>query len=189
MRTFVALELSQPVQQMLAQIQSQLRGSLPQAKWTKPEGTHLTLKFLGETGPAQQDQIRAALDSIATHHAPFKLVTATLGGFPKLNFPRVLWVGLERSEALIRLQGDLEKAIAPLGFPSEHREFRGHLTLARLNGESWSPEMRQQFVDLEKLAAGISWEIHRVVFFKSDLKPGGAVYTPLHFSVLQGKVQ
>ncbi len=179
MRLFIALELTAPVQQALADIQNALRDHLPRARWTKPQGTHLTLKFLGEAQAQQVMAIRAALEEIAARHQPFSLLLSGVGAFPRLSNPRVIWVGLAANENLQKLQADVERAIAPLGFSTENRAFRGHLTLARLEGQSWPPELRQRFLDLAKLAVGIEWRVNQIILFRSELARGGAIYTPL----------
>jgi 2'-5' RNA ligase len=184
MRTFVALELSSQVHQALADVQAAMRASVRDARWTKPEGTHLTLKFLGEANPDQVTAIAASLDVIAVRFQPFNLILGSVGAFPRLGSPTVLWVGLDASEPLFALHKAIEEAISPLGFPSEKRPFKGHLTLARLQGRSWPSDLRQRFLDSASLCAGIVWEINKVVLFRSELKPGGAVYSAIHASSL-----
>ncbi|RJP82818.1 MAG: RNA 2',3'-cyclic phosphodiesterase [Candidatus Zixiibacteriota bacterium] len=183
MRTFIALELSREVQEALARTQQTLRTLVPRARWTKPEGTHLTLKFLGEITPHQVSPLQAALDAVAARHQSFPLATAGGGAFPRLSAPRVLWLGLQPEERLMRLAREVEAAISPLGFPSEVRPFQGHLTLARLEGEPWPPDLRQRYLTLTGAMAGVSWMVDRVVLFRSELRPGGAIYSPVHFSV------
>jgi 2'-5' RNA ligase len=187
LRTFIALELSTAVWQALAAIQGELRPHLPQARWTRPDGTHLTLKFLGEAHPDQVERIKAELHRISLNYNPFDLGLNGVGAFPRPAAPRVLWVGIQLSPELKKLQIDVETAISPLGFPSEKRDFRPHLTLARLPGESWSPDLRQHFLECSALASGIAWPVHRLILFKSDLLKGGAVYTPLQLSEFQLK--
>lgn len=181
-RSFIALELSTEVQQALADIQKSLRHRIPQARWTKPQGTHLTLKFLGDVRLEQIPVISAGLDEITTRYSPFELKLNGVGAFPRPSNPRVIWVGLEQSDLLIQLQREVEAVIAPLGFPAEDRPFRGHLTLARLAGENWSAELRQYFMDSGRAAIGITWIVERVVLFRSELAQSGAIYTTLHCS-------
>ena len=47
-RAFLALEVRPAVKERLAAAQENLRRELPRARWTRPDGWHLTLKFLGE---------------------------------------------------------------------------------------------------------------------------------------------
>lgn len=52
------------------------------------------------------------------------------GSFHRKNGD-IYWAGIERSDALLRLQDELDTALAQRGFPVERREFRPHLTLVR----------------------------------------------------------
>ncbi len=59
MRTFLAIELPRSIQDQVQQLQQQVQGYLRRAqtadciRWTPTEKIHLTLRFLGETNPAQ----------------------------------------------------------------------------------------------------------------------------------------
>ncbi len=182
MRSFIALELTAPVQKALAELQGTLRPLLPEARWTQPEGTHLTLKFLGEVGQSQVAAIQAELDKLAQGFQPFEIALGSIGAFPRWRAPRVIWVGIRESEILRQLHRDIETAIAPLGFPTENRSFKAHLTLARLAGENWSAALQERVAGYREPAPGLTWLLNEIVLFKSELRPTGAVYTPLQVS-------
>lgn len=183
-RSFVALRLTPQVYEVLADIQDTLRKVVPRARWTRPEGTHLTLKFLGDVVPGKIDEIAVLLDQAAAHHKPFKLKLDGVGAFPRLRFPRVIWVGIKPCEELTALQKEVEDALQTVGFDPEKRAYKGHLTLARLNGESWSEEQRRIFLETDPTLLEISFPVDEVIIFRSDLSKGGAIYTPLHVSHL-----
>jgi 2'-5' RNA ligase len=184
MRTFIAVELSDSVRQALADIQKTQRGPLPGARWTRPEGTHLTLKFLGEATAHQVAAISSALDEVAADFQPLELSLSKVGAFPRLSNPNVIWVGIGESAELTILQKAIDGEIAPLGFPTEKRPFRAHLTLARLAGQPWSSETRQRFLECSSICDGVRWKVERITLFRSDLKPSGAEYTIIHTSLL-----
>ena len=59
-----------------------------------------------------------------------------MGGFPNLNSPRVLFLQMTDDGSCARLAGRVREIVErtwPLG-PQDRREFRGHLTLARIQG-------------------------------------------------------
>ena len=60
-RAFLALEVPDAVKTQLAVAQEKLRRELPRARWTRPDGWHLTLKFLGEVAAPALDELAAAL--------------------------------------------------------------------------------------------------------------------------------
>ena len=61
----------------------------------RPEGVHLTLKFLGDIAPELAPRIGEALEGVAGRHAPFSLALGDTGFFPAGNAgrARALWVG------------------------------------------------------------------------------------------------
>ncbi len=107
-----------------------------------------------------------------------------VGAFPRLASPRVLWVGIERHDALISLQKELDTALERHGFSPEKRSFKGHLTLARLKGNYWPEELRGSFLNSSAIIDSLKLPARQVKLFKSELKPGGAVYTELHTAKL-----
>ena len=94
MRTFIAIEISEEIKNILAQIESHLIYAGADVKWVKPENVHLTLKFLGEIDEKKAAEVTAILDSIARMTKPFELNVKDIGAFPKIEHPRVIWVGL-----------------------------------------------------------------------------------------------
>jgi 2'-5' RNA ligase len=49
MRTFLALDLDPNVTRTLSDLIDAARRSLPPARWVRPQGLHVTLKFFGLT--------------------------------------------------------------------------------------------------------------------------------------------
>lgn len=188
-RLFVALELPPDVTAALAQTQDWLKARAPEQtlRWVKPESVHLTLKFLGDVPVTQRDALQDALLRAVQNQNPFTLVAGGLGCFPNAQRPRVTWVGLHHDMmALHALRDAVEAQIAPLGYPTENRPFHPHLTLGRVHREA----RREAVQAVGKLIAESSftdrhaWDIDAVTLFRSELKPGGAVYTPLFHAAL-----
>jgi 2'-5' RNA ligase len=143
----------------------------------RPESIHLTLKFLGEIKEEEIEPIGARLRSVAAGTPPFHLSVKKLGVFPNEKFPRVLWIGIEQGrEAVLTLQQKVEEGLVQLGFPPENRPFHPHLTLARIKSLRGTRELMDVVKSHENSEAG-ECPVDRVILFKSDLKPTGAVYT------------
>jgi len=183
-RTFIANELSEDLREALGLLQDQLRSQMPRGsvRWVRPEGIHLTLKFLGDTPVEQVDRVKAALVEAATEAGPFRITVRGLGCFPNTRRPRVIWVGLEEpTGALQRLRDAVEAHVAPVGFPTERRGFSPHLTLGRVQRGASSSEVREIGQRVAASATGLVGEmaVSTVAYIKSDLRPSGAVYTTL----------
>ncbi len=148
-------------------------------RWVKDEGVHLTLKFLGNVPEGRVNEVVRGMEEAAEGIPPFHLHIQTLGAFPNLDAPRVIWVGIHGEvEPLLRLQARLEDALATRGFPGERRAFSPHLTLARVRGRL-SPAARQRLaaaMESATVVGGQELPVHRVSLMESTLTPKGAVY-------------
>jgi 2'-5' RNA ligase len=185
-RLFAGVPLSEECRAVSAELLQRLRGpegplGSEAARGARiscppPERQHLTLKFLGDTDPDTVPVLSAALAKISFQ--PFLLQLEGAGFFPSAARPSVLWAGVgQGADALADLAGQVNEALAPLGFAPEKRPFHPHLTLGRVRAAG-----RADWNAVQRLVAGCSWpglRVSRFVLWKSELKPGGAVYTPL----------
>jgi 2'-5' RNA ligase len=178
-RVFVAVDLPQDVRQALKTAQDELRAHRFEIRWVKPENIHLTLKFLGDTLPADLARIGPALRSAAAAAAPFALAARGAGVFPGIKAPRVVWAGLGNElPALFALQQSVAQVLAKAGFAPEARPFKAHLTLGRVKGRIRPAELLAALQALGQWTSP-AFRVESVTVFQSDLRPGGAVYTPL----------
>ena len=158
----------------------QRREKLP-VKWVRPENIHLSLKFLGEVEETRAPDLRTALQRAAgsgggPEPRPLTLQITGFGVFPDYHRPQVLWVGVTPEPGLELLQHSVEQAFAPLGFPTEARAFRPHVTVARA-ARNAKP---RDFAGLEELLADLDFDetvtVSDVDLMQSTLKPEGPVY-------------
>ena len=170
-RAFVALELDTRLREAMGELQARLRPRLGGIRMTRPEGIHLTLRFLGDTSPEQVATLRPLLGTAAAACPAAEVPVAGLGTFPERGSPRVLWLGLDVPAAVYDLQLACERAARAAGFEREERPFRAHLTLGRWRDRAPRPDLPA--TDLGET------RLETLVLFKSDLRPDGAVYTPL----------
>jgi 2'-5' RNA ligase len=187
LRTFVAVETSEEVRSALETVQTSLRRQRVRARWVRPRGMHLTLKFLGEIPADQVPRAAEALRSAADGQAGFSLTVAGIGVFPDLRRPRVVWAGLSGGIApLAALQIRVEDALAAVGFPREARPFRAHLTIGRCS-EPAAPDVMAEAVRTLSGRCFGEFEVRELVLFQSELKPEGAEHTALARAGLEKK--
>jgi 2'-5' RNA ligase len=182
LRLFIAIELPDDVQAVLSDARRRLEGHGLAVRWVDVAGAHLTLKFLGATPGHRVEAIEAAMQTVARLHAPFVLRTAGLGVFPRPNEPRVVWIGVEGDVARLRaLHADVERYVAPLGYPTEKRPFSPHLTLGRTVKGATRPEFAKIGAAVGVAAAppAAMWPVGAVNLIRSELRPGGARYTAM----------
>lgn len=177
MRLFVALDIPGVVRERLRELIALLKTASSAAKWVRPEGMHVTLKFIGETDPANLDPIRAGL---ATIHSPLpvEMNFLGLGFFPHEHKPRVLWCAIAGSPNLAELAAGIQHALEPIGFPPEERKFSPHLTLARFPSPNGAEEIVRAADKLKSYEFGSARET-QFHLIESKLKPTGAEYTRL----------
>jgi 2'-5' RNA ligase len=174
MRTFVAIDLPPEIQAALALQQAAFRAACPDARWTRPEGTHLTLKFLGEISEEQVSHVSAALSSLPPF-LPFTVEVKGFGFFPDARRPSVVWAGIEAPQDLGELARRVEDSMEKLGFARERRAFSPHLTLARFKVPRAQPELRA-LVEQQANASLGRFEVSEFFLFESKLSPHGAEY-------------
>lgn len=174
MRAFIAIDLPESIQAALGQQQAVVRAACPDARWTRPEGIHLTLKFLGEISDNQVRQVTEALAGL-TRFASFSVAVKGFGFFPDARRPRVFWVGLEAPPALGELADQVESCMEKLGFAREERSLTPHLTLARFKVPRPQPALQALLAQRGELSLG-RFEVSEFFLFESKLSPHGAEY-------------
>ncbi len=177
-RTFICFELPKDVQREIGELQSRLKGLGRGVRWVRPQGIHLTLKFLGDVEEELIDAIGEGVAKASQGTSPIAITLKGSGAFPNFKRPRVFWVGVdEPSGQLIRLQAAIEDELAGLGFDKEQRSFSPHLTIGRVRSHDGLNAVINalQEIKLEPM----TFTANRVVVMQSQLRPGGSVYTPL----------
>src|SRR5579864_3087130 len=129
MRIFIALDIPAEIRARMLEYLERTRPLAPEARWARPEGLHVTLKFIGETSDQRVEEIKSALESVKT--TSFAVNFWNVGFFPNPRSPRVFWIGVEGGEELSRLAAAIDRQTGDLGFPREERAYHPHLTLAR----------------------------------------------------------
>jgi len=155
-------------------------------RWVRPEGIHLTLRFLGPTLPSRVMAAAAAVTASVTGVGPFPVRLAGGGAYPRPSAPRVLWLGVaEGTDQLADLARRLEATLAAAGWPPADRPFAAHLTLGRSSDALAARPVAEALVR-RAAALAVSWTADRLVLFESRLGPGGARYEEVRVAVLSG---
>jgi 2'-5' RNA ligase len=160
MRLFVAVW---PPEDVLDAVAALPRPAVVGVRWTRRDQWHVTLRFLGEVEEAALADVVAAIDALG-----LPAVRATLGPAVERLNPRIVSVpvaGLDETGPAVI------EATAGFGKPPERRPFRGHLTLARLQGvRKW------ELADALGAPLDESWTVDALHVVRSQLSPKGARY-------------
>jgi 2'-5' RNA ligase len=183
LRAFIAIEFSSQVCEAIQKQTGRLRQTLGDdlVRWVSTHNMHLTLKFLGDTTSSYLDFLKQLLVREAEAHPQFDLQLGGLGAFPTLRRPRLLWIGIHAPAVLASLQKNIETGAARLGYEQEERGFSPHLTIGRMRQNISPHELQRIRTALETIQLGNIGvvRVDSIHLFKSDLHPGGSVYTKL----------
>ncbi|HZD55258.1 MAG TPA: RNA 2',3'-cyclic phosphodiesterase [Anaerolineales bacterium] len=182
-RSFIAIDLPPKIQKRLNNVSDQLQNRLESVpvRWVPVENIHLTLKFLGDVSESNLEVLKDVLRTVVSGHQTFEISIGGLGAFPKAKRPRVIWIGVEAPQNLSAVQHSIEAETTRLGYAPEKRPFSPHLTLGRVSRNANSRDIRQVAEVLNSSKVGYLGvaRIQAVHLYRSDLQPGGAVYSGL----------
>ncbi len=175
MRAFIAIDLSPEIKQNLRALLQSLRRLKADVRWVGEDSFHLTLKFLGEITDTEVKTIIATIEKVALERQPFSLECRSTGCFPEKGTPRVFWVGVVPSPALLQLQQEIEVNLEKTGWPREPRAFHPHLTLGRVKSVRGMDQVLRELKKYEEQSFG-QMEVGAIKLFQSVLRPSGAEY-------------
>lgn len=179
-RLFTAITFPPDVKEAIARCASKLQkgtqftGAHP--AWVKSDSIHITLVFLGWQPPGCLEAIERAMDAAVQRQQPFTLGVAGVHLFPTPKNPRVIAMDLTRDTVpLISLHRKLAQACCEQGFEVEERDYRPHLTLARIKSMKGLAGLRDVIRIHEQEDAG-SFPVRSIECYQSILKADGAEY-------------
>lgn len=169
-RLFTALPLSQKNKET---IRTHL-AEKPNVNWTPVQNLHITLNFIGDVNIYQFRQIKQQLHAIEVN--PLHIELTEPGVFHTKN-QHVVWMGVKKTDELIRLQQEIKETLDPFVDSLDKREFKPHLTLARLRN---SDEAKlQHLLNSMRDCCNITQETRKFILYASKSSYSGSIYTPL----------
>ena len=169
MRLFVGIDLPWEIRERLAGLST----GLPGARWVPTENLHMTLRFIGEVGPNEAEDIDAAL--LALRGRKFELSVSGIGTHTRGGREVAMWTRVERTPALETLQLKIENALLRAGQPPERRRFMPHITLARL--DTFIEAKLAAYVQAHNLFHAGPVVVNQFTLFSSQLGKEASVYT------------
>ncbi len=186
MRIFIAIPIPEDICLFLTNIQDEIRKNRVKASWTRRSSMHLTLRFLGDTEKRDAKEIIRAMKSTAVTCASFTLSAQGVGVFPGIRKARVIWSGVKgQIDQLGTVRKILENNLHQAGIKTDNKRFSPHFTLGRFKGHVDGRTVANIIQNFQMYESDVCL-IKSMVLFKSDLRPSGAVHTPLFEAVLSG---
>lgn len=182
LRVFFALSLpaarQADVAKWIARLHARPQGDA--VRWVRPDGLHLTLRFLGNVPTEDVPHMVEAVREKTAETEPFTLKLGAPEAFPAKR-PQVVLLTASPEDRVSALAAQVDAAVEPFGFPPERRHFRPHVTLGRLRSRRY-PELGEDGSDQSVGGAAhdaAEWHVDEVVLFKSELARDGARYAPI----------
>ena len=171
MRIFVALPLPREIREALAGICGGIAGT----RWIEPDNFHITLRFIGEIGRGEADDLHTELASI--RFPEFEISLSGIGTFERRGHVTMLWAGLAMAQPVIELRDRIEAAALRAGFQRETRKFKPHITLCRFKPHSM-PDIGP-YLEMHNAFSTHSFGIDHFNLYQSKLGHGSAKYDVL----------
>lgn len=166
-RLFTAIELPEPVRDQLSDLES----PLPGASWVHNDNLHLTLRFAGDVENLVAHEFAELLAGIEVSAFEMRLTgLGTFGG----SEPHSIWVGVEAGFELDLLAKANERAARSAGLKPAARNFKPHVTIARLRHTRIDALAR--FLSHHGGFSSGWFSVERFVLYSSRPKVGGGPY-------------
>ena len=147
-------------------------------RWVHGRNIHLTVRYLGDTSAEAVDSMVAGVDDKLAHQEPFMIRIEGTGVFPDPRRPRVIWLGVEDEYASLKtIEQQIHEAIEPFGFPRTEREFKPHVTVARVRYPVKVTPSIKNF--LGAAYEPIICNLSSLILYESRIGEKGLEYNPL----------
>lgn len=181
MRLFIAAFLPEETKEALSRYVGSFRDLVRGVRWESRDKFHVTLRFLGDVEESRLAGISADIGSAVCGSRQVESGFSDLCLFPGSKNPRVLALGLLKSEQFQVLFDRVQSAVLQNGFKMEERKFLPHVTLGRIRGS---------FEGLRRIPrpGETEFSITKIGLMQSELGPRGSRYTGLETWDLHGEI-
>ncbi len=131
-RCFLAVDIPEEVKTAISRFIEPLKSDFADIRWVKNENIHITVNFFG---CVEEDDIKTLAGLISkslSNLSPFTFSLQGFGFFGKGEYPRVIWLGVEKGkERISELNKIVKDAAERQEILSKEEDFFPHLTLGR----------------------------------------------------------
>lgn len=178
-RVFLAIALNEDIKnKMKSQVKKvEVTGKKKEwdMNWTPGDNYHITLNFIGDIEEDKINDINLMVSEFVNNQEQFELKVGGVGAFPSVDSARVIWLGVQAKKDLIGLQQELSEKLHHLGLDVEDKDYRPHLTIARLRNKH---NVENLISPLKKIDCG-KIRVSNITLFESKLVGKYPKYIPL----------
>ena len=172
---FLALTLENDFNNQIIEIKKELKSNLlkdANISWQKNDQHHLTVCFVGEMEPEQINQMNEDLSGINLSSFSRSIDLTAISFFPNEG-SQVLTALVKPSSHLKTLHEEVERIVVNIGFGSELKDYRPHITLGRFKEKD-----RPQY-EFEVFEKALKGKVKQLDVFESEFDKGKTKYTLL----------
>jgi len=180
MRTFLAADIDNKVNEKIKDFMDRCRQMDRSVKWGKTDTNHITIYFFGEVDEKNIKVLEGAVSDALKRITPFKASAARISAFPSMKGPRVFWIGIENSTHGLEKIYETIKTELPgkkIKVNIESKDYTPHLTIGRVKGRCDPETIRRLSASSEKEFG--SFVIDKITLYQSILRKEGPVYSPV----------
>ena len=182
-RTFLGIDLPEDIKSLINNIYPEKKDKI--IRLVPEKNLHITIKFLGDISEKKLIEVKQTLSNLKLD-LNIKLSLNSYGVFPINGYPKILWLSFENkkrdiSKTVFPL---IEKNFARIDFPKEKRKFTPHVTIGRIKIKNnsdmnkYKKTIKTFEIEFNKIEKK-EFKINKLILFKSQLTPEGAVYSKI----------
>lgn len=171
MRLFIGISLTTTVIGELSAASAWLNSREDGLRWAAPESWHITLQFLGNTGPEAYTCLAARLRDLRSQ--PVTIQLEALGFFDRAG---IFSASVRLTPELLSLHQRVTAATALCGYMPEPRLYHPHITLARGKGVGRGPELRELKSRIHRQPTFTKFIAEEFILYESLLGTTGSRY-------------
>lgn len=181
-RCFLALPLPESISLELYQNTKKIFLDIPKFRLVSVRNYHVTLQFFGDITLSAIEDIQKNISKIKFDDINVKL--SNTGFFPNVQSPKVFWIGFkDKKKRVDNLYETIQGRLKEVDFNKEKRLFIPHLTIARLQKINLRTvkKLQKSVLKFNQIISNFpTFNLDKLVLYKSVLTSKGSVYTPLH---------
>jgi len=179
-KTFLSVSLSQRVNNNIVNAVEKMAARSRAYHWTKPEGLHVAVNFVGEISDREVPEFCQAVKDEVTKFDRFEISLCGVKAFPDNERARSIYMAVdEGTEALTHMNRELTKFIQGWGFNKEKNAYVPHVTLGRLRrGQRPDDAIQESLHRLRNHDSGFC-NVDAIVVNSSYMDSSGPTYTPM----------
>lgn len=174
-RTFIAVKipLKKGALEIIQDIKNEFKND--KIKWVESWNLHITLYFLGDTEENRIEGVIETLKENLNQFEKFNLKLNGIGVFGAARDPKVIWIGIDKSEQFQKLKLIINNSLKELGFKVDEKVFKPHLTIGRIKYIRDKTKLKNLLKQHETLKLGVI-EVDKVYYYESQLTQRGPIY-------------